>query len=379
MKGVYLDFNASAPVHPEALKAMAACLSELPGNPSSHHEPGRKAKQALENARLSVASSLRCLPEELLFSSSGTESNNLAILGILKRRFPGKLPTVAASLLEHSSVLSVFKRLESEGAKVVWLSPQGNGVVPPEEAARALKEGAQLLSVMLASNETGAIQPIAGIAKLVKAAGAALHCDAVQAYGKIPIDVDALGVDLLSISGHKAYAPKGVGALYVRKGVLLEPLMTGGGHEKGLRPGTENVPAVAALGRMAELIDENIEAFASKERRLRELLEAKLLEAVPDMLLNGAAALRIPNTSSIGFKGVEGAALVEELDRNGVHVSTGAACSSGSGPSQALKAMGVPLDYALGAIRVSNGVFNTEEEIERAASAIARAVEKLRR
>jgi len=374
---VYLDYNATAPLHPAALTAMTPYFSEFPGNPSSSHEPGRKAKDAREDARLSVSSSFRCLPEEVIFSSCGTESNNMAVLGLLKRLFPGKTPPVATSLIEHSSVLTVFKRLEREGAKVIWLSPARDGAVPPEEAERAFKEGAKLLSVMLANNETGVVQPIPEIAALAKRAGAMLHCDAVQAYGKIPLDVDALGVDMLSISGHKAYAPKGVGALYLRKGVLLEPLMTGGGHEKGLRPGTENIPSIVALGRMAELIDQDLDAFATKERAFRDLLETKLLESVQDMEINGAKAARIPNTTSVGFKGVEAAALAAELDRNGVYVSTASACSSGA-PSQTLKAMGVPPHYALGTIRVSNGVFNTEEEILFAAGKIVEAVRKLR-
>jgi cysteine desulfurase len=380
LKRIYLDFNASSPLHPEALAAMLPFLQPGGGaNPSSLHQSGRAAKAALEDARLSVASSLRCPPEELLFSSGATESNNLALSGFLRRKFPGaKPPPVAASLIEHSSVLAVFRRLEKEGVKVLWLRAAQDGTVPLEEVERALKEGAALVSLMLANNETGVLQPVAGAAKLAKAAGAAVHCDAVQAYGKAPIDVDELGVDLLSLSAHKAYAPKGIGALYVRKGVLLEPLCVGGGHERGLRPGTENIPAIAAFGRMAQLIDERLESFAAHELALRERLEKGILERVPESRINGSGAPRLPNTSSAAFKGLEAAALAAELDREGLEVSTSSACSSGAGPSHVLKAMGVPAAYALGSVRISNGVFTSEEEIERALELIARCVAKLR-
>lgn len=379
MKRVYLDFNASSPVHPEALEAMLPFLRGNCANPSSLHQSGREARAAIEDARLSVSSSLRCMPEEVYFSSGATESSNLAIVGLLRRKFAnGPKPAIATTLIEHSATLAVFKRLEREGFKTLYLRPRLDGAVPVEEAERALSEGAVLLSVMLANNETGALQPVEEIARLAKAKGAFVHCDAVQAYGKIPLDVDALGVDLLSLSAHKAYAPKGVGALYVRKGLLLEPLAVGGGHERGLRPGTENVPAIAAFGKMAQLIDEKAESFGAHELSLRERLEGEVLARAADCVVNASSGRRVPNTSSLGFKGVEAAALAAALDKAGVEVSTSSACSSGSGPSHVLKEMRVPAPYALGTIRVSNGIFSSAEEIDFAAGAIVEAVAKLR-
>ena len=377
MNRIYLDYNATAPLHPEALEAMMPFLIGTCANPSSLHQSGRAAKAAIEDARLSVSSSLRSMPEEIYFTGGATESNNLAICGFLRRRLEKEKPSIATTLIEHSSVISVFKRLEREGYKVIYMRPDVDGTVQPDEAKRALKEGAVFLSIMLANNETGVLQPVAEIAKLAKEAGAILHCDAVQAYGKIPLDVDGLGVDLLSLSAHKAYAPKGIGALYVRKGLLLEPLTVGGGHERGLRPGTENVPYIVAFGRMAELIDAKIQDFSSHELALRERLEGKLIE-IPDCRINGYKAKRIPNTTSAAFKGLEAASIAVDLDRMAIEVSTSSACSSGSGPSHVLKEMGVPAPFALGTIRISNGIFTTVEEIDSAAEAIAKSVARLR-
>lgn len=379
MKCVYLDFNATAPVHPDALKAMLPFLSGSYGNPSSLHLSGRVAKDALEDARAAVALSLRCLPEEVFFTSGATESNNLAITGILRRKFKDAKPVIATTLIEHGSTLSVYRRLEKEGFRVVYMRPSGDGAVPPEEAARALSAGAVLLSVMLANNETGVIQPVAEMSKLARTAGAYVHCDAVQAYGKMPLDVDALGVDLLSLSAHKAYAAKGVGALYVRKGVLLEPMSVGGLHERGLRPGTENVPGIAGFGRMAELVAVKCGDFAAHELMLRNRLEDGLREKVSDFHVNGVLAERLSNTTSAAFEGVEAAALASALDRAGVEVSTASACSSGSGgPSHVLKEMGVDPALALGTIRISNGIFNTVEDIDFAIQSISSAVAHLR-
>ena len=375
MRRVYLDNNATTPVLPEVLAAMQEYFAERFGNASSIHHHGQETRAAVERARASVAALLGCGASEIVFTSGGTEGDNLAIFGLTE---PGQ--HVISSTIEHHAVLNSCRHLEASGCEVTYVPVNGKGQVDPDDVRRALRPNTQLITIMMANNETGVLQPVEEIGKVAAEADVYFHTDAVQAAGKTAIDVKGIGCDLLSISGHKMNAPQGVGALYVRKGTALRPMLFGGSHERSRRAGTENVPGIVALGRAAELARE---AFArgdlERMSRLRDRLEQTILSEVESTGVNGQGAPRVPNTSSIHFDCIEGEALVIALDLKGLAVSTGAACSSGAiEPSHVLTAMGMSAERARGSLRFSLGKQNTPEDIEFALSLMSPTVARLR-
>jgi cysteine desulfurase len=375
MRRVYLDNNATTPVLPEVLDAMRPYFAEHFGNASSIHHHGQETRAAVERARESVAILLGCRPAEVVFTSGGTEADNLAIFGLIH---PGD--HVISSTIEHHAVHNSCKQLQERGVEVTFLPVDGRGLVSPDDLRRALRANTKLVSIMYANNETGVIQPVAEIGKISAEADVYFHTDAVQAATKVPIDVKVIGCDLLSISGHKFHAPQGIGALYVRKGTKLEPMLYGGSHERSRRAGTENVPGIVGLGKAAELA---MKSFAAGEdrvmARLRERLQSAILEKVESAGVNGAGAPRVPNTTNIFFDYIEGEALIIALDLKGLSVSTGAACSSGAiEPSHVLTAMGLRSDRARASIRFSLGKQNTAEEVDFAIQLVPAAVERLR-
>ena len=380
---IYLDYNATTPVAPEVFATMEPWLRGGFGNPSSAHPYGRAAREAVERARSEVAGLLGAAPEEILFTSGGTESNNLALIGAARALRPQGRHLVTTAV-EHPTVLEVCRWLErAEGFALTVVPVDGAGRVDPEDVRRALRPDTLLVSVMHANNEVGAIQPVAEVAAHCRDAGVLLHSDAAQSAGKIPVDVNALGVDLLTVAGHKLYAPKGVGALYVRRGVRLEPVFFGAGQEGGRRPGTENVPYIAGLGRACALAAAELGGRPAHLRRTRDLLWELLAAEVSDIRRHGPVLTTagpepvLPNTLSVGFGGMLVSDLLAALPE--VSASAGAACHGAGGkPSATLAAMGVPDRYALGTVRFSTGRPTTEEEIRRAASAIASAIHRLR-
>jgi cysteine desulfurase len=337
---VYLDNNATTPVLPEVFEAMRPYFGERFGNASSIHHHGQETRAAVEGAREQVAALLGCGVAEVVFTSGGTESDNLAIFGVVK---PGD--HLITSTIEHHAVLNTAKHLEDRGYAVTYVPVDGRGMIDPNEVKRAIRSNTKLITVMVANNETGVIQPVEEIGKIAAEADVYFHTDAVQAAGKIGVDVKQIGCDLLTISGHKIHAPQGVGALYVRKGTDLEPMLYGGRHERSRRAGTENVAGIVGLGRAAELARVGLERGEDKAiAALRERLERELL-SIDAVRVNGRGAPRVPNTSSVYFDGIEGEAVVIALDLKGLAVSTGAACSSGAiEPSHVLTAMGLTPD-----------------------------------
>jgi cysteine desulfurase len=375
----YFDHNATTPLAPEALDVMTACLGQVYGNASSIHYFGQGAKQRLETARRQLASAIHCPPADVVFTGGGTEADNMAALGVA-RAARGPARHVITSVIEHPAVLGPCQQLEREGAAVTRLPVGSEGVVDPEDVRRALRPETSLVSIMHANNELGTIQPIAEIARIARAAGVPLHVDGVQALGKIPVDVEALGVDLYSVSAHKVYAPKGVGALYVRKGTSMAPIAYGGHHERDRRPGTENVPGAAAFGAAAELAARTLAAESERLAGLRDRLESLILDRIPGTAVNGARRSRTPNTSNVCFEGIDGEALVIALDLRGFAVSTGAACSSGAlAPSHVLLGIGLSAERARASMRFSLGRSNTAEQVDALADALAGAVGHLRR
>jgi cysteine desulfurase len=375
----YFDHNATTPVSPEVFEAMTPLLREDFGNASSIHYYGQRAKQHLETARRDVAGLIHADAQEIVFLSGGTEADNLAVFGVV-RNSPRPERHVITTAIEHPAVLAACAQLEREGAEVTRLAVSPEGLVDPDAVRRALRPSTVLISVMHANNELGTVQPIAEIARIAHEAGVVFHSDGVQALGKIPVDVAALGVDLYSVTGHKVYAPKGEGALFVRKGTPIGSIQFGGHHERDRRPGTENVPGAVALGRAARWLAENGEAEAERLRRLRDSLEAAILERVPGAGVNGGGAPRTPNTTSIYFDGIRGEALVIALDLRGFAVSSGAACSSGAvEPSHVLTAVGLSADRARSTIRFSLGRMNNAEQVEALVEALVEAVAQLRR
>jgi cysteine desulfurase len=375
MHRVYLDNNATTPVLPEVLAAMQPYFGERFGNASSIHHHGQETRAAVERARESVASLLGCRASEIIFTSGGTEGDNLAIFGIVTSG-----QHVIASTTEHHAVLNSCKHLEASGCEVTYVPVDGRGQVDPEDVRRALRQNTRLITIMMANNETGVLQPLEEIGKVAAEADVYFHTDAVQAAGKVAIDVKRIGCDLLSVSGHKMHAPQGVGALYLRKGTVLRPMLHGGSHERSRRAGTENVPGIVALGKAAELARE---AFARGDldriSALRDRLERTILGEVEGASVNGQGVPRVPNTTSIYFDCIEGEALVIALDLKGLAVSTGAACSSGAiEPSHVLTAMGLRPEQARGSLRFSLGKQNTSEDIEFALSLIPLTVVRLR-
>lgn len=377
MKPIYLDYNATTPIAPEVLSAMRPYLEDCFGNPSSAHCFGQLARAGVETARAQVASLLGAKPAEIVFTGSGTESDNLAIFGIV-RSFRNSAGHLITSSVEHPAVTVACRQLAAEGWSVTWLPVDGNGCVDPEDVRRAVRPDTRLVSVMHANNEVGSIQPLREIADMLRERDIPFHTDAAQSAGKIPCRVDELGVDLLTVAGHKLYAPKGVGALYVREGIRLEPFLLGAGQEGGRRPGTENVAGIVGLGAACDLAVTDGAQRAAHLGQTRDLLWALLTAALDDIRRHAGCDRVLPNTLSIGFGGVSVADLVDTL--NGVAASAGAAChGKGGEPSATLKAMAVPEHYALGTLRLSTGRPTTEEDIRTAADRIITAVKKLRR
>ncbi len=378
MQRFYFDHNATTPLAPEALETMVACLGQVYGNASSIHYFGQAAKQRMEAARRQVAALIGCRPAELIFTAGGTEADNLAVLGSV--RAAGRPAHVVTTAIEHPAVLGACAQLEREGHAVTRVPVPASGIVDPDEIRRALRPQTVLVSVMHANNELGTVQPIAEIARIAHQAGVPIHSDGVQALGKIPVDVEALGVDLYSVSAHKLYAPKGVGALYLRKGTNLTPLAFGGHHERDRRPGTENVPGIAAFGAAAEAAGARLAEDAAFLGALRGRLEKAILRRIPGSGINGSPDARTPNTSNVYFDGIDGEALTIALDLRGFAVSTGAACSSGAiSPSHVLTAIGLSPDRARASMRFSLGRANTAEQVDALAEALCEAVAHLRR
>ncbi len=367
---VYLDYNATTPVDPRVVEVMLPWLKEGFGNPSSDHVYGRRAKAAVERAREEVAALIGAKAEEIVFTGCATEASNLAILGAARARDERGL--LACSAVEHPSVAQPMRHLAEGGWPLAVIPVDATGRVRLDEAACVLVSGAALVSVMLANNEVGTIQPIRAITDLVHAAGGLMHVDAAQAAGKIPVDVDELGADLLTLAGHKFYAPKGVGALYVRQGTPIKPIQYGAGHERGLRPGTENVPHIVALGEAARLAREGVVEEAVQLRALRDELHGRLQAAIPGLVLIGHEQERLPNTLNLSFPGVTGWDLLAGAKT--VAASTGSACHAGNhAVSGVLAAMGCDTERAAGAVRLSLGRFTTAEKIGQAAAALIAA------
>jgi cysteine desulfurase len=375
MLRIYLDNNATTPVLPEVLEAMRPYFGERFGNASSIHHHGQETRAAVERARDSVASLLGCRAAEVVFTSGGTEGDNLAIAGLASAG-----DHIITSSIEHHAVLHACRHLEETGCEVTYVPVDGRSLVDPDDVRRALRPNTRLISIMMANNETGVLQPVEEIGKIATEADVYFHTDAVQAAGKVPIDVKGIGCDALSISGHKMHAPQGVGALYVRKGTRLQPLFYGGRHERSHRAGTENVPGIVALGKAAELAMQGFERGDDKKMSgLRDRLQQGILAQVEEAGVNGGGAPRVPNTSNIYFEHIEGESMVIALDLKGLAVSTGAACSSGAiEPSHVLTAMGLPADRARASIRFSLGKQNTAEDIDIALALVPETVARLR-
>jgi cysteine desulfurase len=397
MNRIYLDYNATTPVDPAVLDAMLPYFSEDFANASSIHTPGQKARNAVETAREQVAALIGATPKEIIFTSGGTESDNHAIFGILQPAMAayGALPRLSTSFasltsastashiitstIEHEAVLNACQAAEKQGAQVTYLHVDENAQVDPQAVKAAIRPETILITIMHANNELGSLQPLAEIGKIAAASDIYFHTDAVQSAGKIPINVNDLSVDLLTLSGHKLYAPKGIGALYIRTGTELQQLLYGGHHQRGARPGTENVAAIVGLGAAAELARKSQVADAARIAALRDHLEQTILATIPDARANAAAAPRTPNTTNILFPGIEGEALLIALDLKGLACSTGAACSSGSvEPSHVLTAIGLTPEDARASLRFSLGRHTTASEIETALKIIPQAVGQLR-
>jgi cysteine desulfurase len=367
---IYLDHNASTPVSPEVVDAMLPYLRESFGNPSSDHIYGRNLQRAVAEARSQVAALIGATADEIVFTSGGTEANNLAIRGVTARLSHKR--HIITSQIEHPATVEPCRLLGQQGWKVTWLPIDANGRILVEELATTVDEQTALLTLMHANSETGTIQPLAQLSRLARAAGALIHTDAAQSAGKIPVQVDELDVDLLSIAGHKLYAPQGVGALYIRAGIALEPVLRGGGHERGVRPGTENVAAIVGLGKACEIAQAGLCEEAARISRIRDLLWDQLRALVPGLALNGHLKERLPNTLNVRFPGAKGSEIL--ADAIEVAASTGSAChEKDQSPSAVLTAMGLESEIALGSVRLSLGRSTTEDEAGVAALALSRA------
>jgi cysteine desulfurase len=376
MQPIYLDYNATTPIDPEVAAVMRPYLDEHFGNPSSNHWYGRRTKEAVEQARQQVAQLLQCAPDEVVFTSGGSEANNYAIKGVaLGNRHKGN--HLITSTIEHPAVIEVCKYLETQGFEVTYVPVDAAGRVAVDAVASAMRPHTLLISIMHANNEVGTIQPIAEIAALARQHGVLMHTDAAQSVGKIPTTVDALGVDLLSIAGHKLYAPKGIGVLYCRRGVHLEKLMHGASHERGQRAGTENVLEIVGLGQACAIAHRDLTRNMAHMQTLRDRLETGLQQRLTDLRCNGHPVYRLPNTLSMSFAGVAANSLLAAMED--IAASSGAACHADSVEvSSVLTAMQVPLEYAMGTVRFSVGKMTTMADIDHAIDSVARAVHNLR-
>lgn len=375
MDHIYLDYNATTPIHPEVAEAMSPFLRDHFGNPSSAHWFGVQARKAVEKARAQVAALLKCGTDEVIFTSGGSESNNFAIKGYaLKHRHRGN--HIITSQIEHPAVLEVCEYLQTLGFEITYVPVDGSGMVSVEDVADAMKPDTILVSIMQANNEVGTIQPVAEIAAVARARGIATHTDSAQAVGKIPVDTATLGVDMISIAGHKLYAPKGIGALYIRRGIELQKFIHGAAHEQNLRAGTENVLEIVGLGMACEVAARDLERNHRHSKQLRDRLEQSIVSRVSSCRVNGHPRLRLPNTLSVSFPGIEANTIISELEQ--VACSPGAACHSDKViMSHVLQAMQVPVEYAMGTIRFSTGNMTTETEIVRATESIVQTIERL--
>ena len=363
MKKIYLDHNATTPVHPDVREAMMPFIDEHFGNPSSSHWAGAEVVPHIEEARKNVARLIGAKPEEIVFTGGGSEGDNMALKGVLM--LGGKKTHCVISEVEHPAIHSTCELLETYGFKCTYVPVNEYGIVEPEAVQKAMTPQTGLVSIMHANNETGAVNPIAEIADMVRGYGALMHTDAVQTVGKMPVNVDNMGVDMLTASGHKFNAPKGIGFQYVREGIELAPLISGGSQERGLRAGTENVAGIVGLGEACKVAMKHMRSRHDEVGRLRDKLEQEILAGVPGSLVNGHPAHRVYNTLSISFPGIEGEALMMQLNHMGIAVSTGSACHSDSGkPSRVLGAMGLDAVRARGTLRMSLGYGITEAEID---------------
>ena len=375
---IYFDNNATTPVAPEALEAMRPYLGELYGNPSSIHRFGSQVAQEIQQARERVAALVGAAdPVELIFTSCGTEGDNAAIRGILES-LPDKRHIVTTRV-EHPAILGLCQHLEKKGYRITWLGVNGDGLLDLDELKDSLDEETAVVSIMYANNETGVIFPVDAIGEIVRSRGIPFHVDAVQVAGKIPLAVKNSPIDLLTISGHKFHGPKGVGALYVRKGIAFRPFLVGGHQERNRRAGTENVAGIVGMGKAAESARTRLTEDEERVGELRDQLERSLTESCPDCRINGRGGKRIPNTANVSFKHLEGEAILVLLDQHGICASTGSACSAGSAePSHVLRAMKVSPDWIQGAVRFSLSRYNTEEEVRFVSDKVPSIVERLR-
>lgn len=374
---MYLDHNASSPLRPEAREAIVRLIEDPPANPGSVHAEGRRARRIVETAREQVALLIGARSDEIVLTGGGTEANNLAIFGAAEAR-PAGPRRVVTSAFEHPSVLEPMRELERAGTEIVRVPPSASGVVSAEAVVEAARDGAVLVSIMLANNETGTVQPVGRIARALAGRGIIVHCDAAQAAGKIPVDAEDLGVDLLTLAGHKIGGPQGVGALFVRRGTVLRPHLAGGGQEMHRRPGSENVPAIAGFGAAASAALRELSREADRLGGLRAWLEARIHEIDPDARIHGAEEERVPNTTSVSFDGVTGEGLVIALDLEDISVSTGSACSAGTiRKSETLEAMGL-YDEARSSIRISLGHTTERKDVESMAAALPSVLARLR-
>ncbi|HRC52998.1 MAG TPA: cysteine desulfurase NifS [Bacillota bacterium] len=377
-RSVYLDHSATTPVRPEVLAAMLPYFGDKFGNPSSIHSWGRQARTAVDSAREQVASIIGATASEIVFTSGGTESDNLAIRGVAKS-MQTKGKHLITSQIEHHAVINTFESLAKDGYEVTYLPCDKYGLIDPDDVRKSIRKDTILISIIHGHNEVGTIEPIEEIGRIAKEHGILFHSDAVQSLGKIPVKVDAMGVDLLTISSHKIYGPKGVGALYVRKGTRIRPQVTGGIHEKGLRAGTENVPGIVGFGAACALAEEEMPEESKRLQALRDKLINGILSNIPDTVLNGHPEKRLPHNVNVSVKYVEGEAMLLNMDLLGIGASSGSACTSGSlEPSHVLLAMGIPHELAHGSLRMTLGKSNTGEDIEYVLEALPPIVEKLR-
>jgi cysteine desulfurase len=380
MKRIYMDHSATTPVAPEVLEAMLPYFSEKFGNASSLHGSGLVAREALEESRGKVAGLLGAHPEEVIFTSGGTESDNLALKGIAyKSREKGLGNHIITTLVEHPAILETCRKMEAQGFEVTYLPVTKEGLVDLGILESAIRKDTILISVMHANNEIGTIQPLEEIGKIAKEKDICFHTDAVQTAGKIPIDIQKNGLDLLSISAHKLYGPKGVGALYIRKGTRLDSIIQGGGHERNLRSGTENIPGIVGLAKATELAQQEMVGEANRLASLRDKLAKLVLDNVKDAWINGTMTKRLPSNLNFGFRYVEGESLLLFLDSKGIEVSTGSACSSHKlEPSHVLMALGLQPEECHGSLRITMGRSNTEEDVDYVAKSIIEAVQRFR-